>query len=252
MKKVIEEEAVSEVVGTILVLAITVVLFSAVFVYVQQFPLATTSKQITVVQQLSYNVNTHTLFENLTDKSGSILLRNDTYFVVLIDNHEYSTNLANLRVKSPYENSSSLFEPGDTITWNSSYVGATVRENSSINSMLLYRPSNQVLWQSINNVSSGLSISVFYVNPSPIKANGTFTIFVQINTFDPNGTTAYLNLTSLYGMAYNKSMNVYSLSENELNFYFEGIAPSSIPSYSMAKLYVSCDDISVNSEINLS
>ena len=116
MKKVIEEEAVSEVVGTILVLAITVVLFSAVFVYVQQFPLATTSKQITVVQQLSYNIDTHTLFENLTEKTGSILLRSDTYFVVLIDNHEYSTNLANLRVKSPYENSSSLFEPGDTIT----------------------------------------------------------------------------------------------------------------------------------------
>ena len=64
----------------------------------------------------------------------------------------------------------SLFEPGDTITWNSSYVGATVRENSSINSMLLYRPSNQVLWQSMNNVSSGLSISVFYVNPSSIPS----------------------------------------------------------------------------------
>jgi len=127
-----------------------------------------------------------------------------------------------MRVISPYANSSSLFEPGDTILWNSSSVGATIRENSSINTMLLYKPSNQVLWQSRNNISSQVSISIFYVTPSPLKALETFTIVVQVNTFDPNGTTAYLNLTSLYGMAFNKSMSVYSTTENEENFYFEG------------------------------
>ena len=49
----------------------------AVFVYAQQFPLATTSKQITVVQQLSYNIDTHTLFENLRNESQPDITSND-------------------------------------------------------------------------------------------------------------------------------------------------------------------------------
>ena len=70
LKEIRREEAVSEVVGTILILAITVVLFAAIFFYVQQFPLANPSQQVTVYPEISYNPASGILYENITLKAG--------------------------------------------------------------------------------------------------------------------------------------------------------------------------------------
>ena len=152
LSKIKNEEAVSEVVGTILILAITVVLFATVFVYVQQVPLATAPEQVTIYQEISYDANSHVLYENLSDKGGSILLRSETYLIVLVNNVEYSSVLTSLQVSDPYGNASKYFEPGDSILWNSSSIGAKVSNGSKINSILFYKSTNQVLWQSENDL----------------------------------------------------------------------------------------------------
>lgn len=252
MRKVREEQAVSEVVGTILILGITIVLFAAVFVYVQQFPLATPSEQVTIYSEITYNPNSHILFENLTDKAGSILLRSESSLVILINDNEYSNLLSSLHISSPYKNSSNYLEPGDTITWNSSSTGSPVSSNSTVNSMLIYKPSNQILWQSRNSLSNQVAITAFYVTPSPMKANESYTIVVQVHTYDPNATVVHLNLTSLYGINLNTTMDLYSVSGNTASFYYLGTSPASIPAYSVAIVFANSGGSTLTSEIDIS
>ena len=246
------EEAVSEVIGTILVLAITVVLFAAVFFYVQQFPLASPSEQITVYPEISYNPESHVLFENLSVKAGSIILRSETYLIVIINNVEHTNQLTNITILSPYGSTSRYLEPGDSIQWNSTSIRADVTDNSTVTSILFYKPSSQVLWQSKNNLSSQQSISAFYVTPSPIIANKSYTIVIQVNTFDPNGTEVYLNLTSLYGTEFNTSMSLYRTSGDSAIFYYYGNSPHSLPVNCFAYVTVITGGIALKSELDLS
>ncbi|MEM0135509.1 MAG: type IV pilin N-terminal domain-containing protein [Thermoplasmatales archaeon] len=251
MKEVKEEEAVSEVIGTILVLAITIVLFAAIFFYVQQFPLANPSEQITVYPEISYNIHSEVLYENLTIKAGSILQKSDTYLIILINNIEHTESLNNIKIVSPYGNSSAYLEPGDVVMWNSSSIGITVPANSSINSILFYKPSNQVLWESKNMLSNQILISSLYAIPYPLQGNKSFEIVVIMETYDPNGTSVYLNLTSLYGREFNVSMSLYSYSGNSATFYYYGLSPNIIPKNSTAYVTASSDGVILNSELNL-
>ncbi|MGC8561989.1 MAG: type IV pilin [Thermoplasmata archaeon] len=252
MKEVRREEAVSEVVGTILVLAITIVLFAAVFFYIQQFPLANPSEQVTVYPEISYNPHSQILYENITLKAGSILPRSNTYFIVIINNKEFTTPTTNIKLGSPYNNSSIYLEPGDVLMWNSSLTGVTIPENSSVTSFLFYKPSSQILWQSKYVVSSQLSISSFYVTPFPVKPDTSFEIVLDVETYDPNGTTAYLNLSSLYGSNFNVSMHLYSTSVSTVTFYFYGSSPDVVPANSTAYVTVNANGMIQNSELILS
>ncbi len=251
MKRIKEEDAVSEVVGTILVLAITIVLFAAVFVYVQNFPLATPSEQITIDSEISYNPTTHILYENLTDQAGSPLLRSQTFLLIMINTVEHSSVLSSVNIETPYGNPSRYLVPGDEILWNSSSLKLNESGNFTVISYLFYKPSNQIVWQSKNYLSNQISINAFYVVPFPIKANDPYTIVIQVNTFDPNSTIVNLNLSSLYGFPVNKTMNLYYVSGDTASFYYEGISPSSIPDNSSANAFATCGATSASSELYL-
>lgn len=251
MRDTRKEEAVSEVVGTILVLAITIVLFLAVFAYVQHFPLATQSEQVTIYQELYYDPVSMVVTEKLSDKTGSILPTGETFLIVLINGTAYSKPISSLQIYSPYGNNTGLLKPGDIITWNSSFTGVSVANDSTISSILFYKPSNQVLWQSRNVISDQLSISAFYVTPSPIRANETFTVIVQVSTFDTTDTSAHLNLTSLYGTGMNVTMDAYSTSGSVESFYYTGKAPPTIHSNSFITAFVEADGVSTISQIDV-
>ncbi|MCL4450575.1 MAG: type IV pilin N-terminal domain-containing protein [Candidatus Thermoplasmatota archaeon] len=251
LKEIRREEAVSEVVGTILILAITVVLFAAIFFYVQQFPLANPTQQVAVYPEISYNPDSRILYENITLKAGSILPRSDTYLIVVINNREFSTPATNLKVQSPYSNSSIYLEPGDVLMWNSSSIGINIPENSSVTSFLFYKPSSQVLWQSKYITTGELSISSFYATPDPLKPDASFEIVLEVETFDPNGTSANLNLTTLYGYNLSVSMNLYSTSGNFVTFYFYGNSPHVLSDNSTAYVTVHSNGMLVHSVIIL-
>ena len=246
-----EEEAVSEVVGTILVLAITIVLFTAVFVYVQNFPLAAPSEQITINAELTYDPNTDILYENLSDQAGSLLLRSQTFLIIMINNVEHSTVLSSVNIVSPYGNSTKYLEPGDEIFWNSSSLNLDLSGNPTVGSLLFYKPSNQILWQSKNYLSNQISVSAIYVTPSPIKPNDSFTIIVQVYSFNPNTTVVNLNLSSVYGTQVNETMTLYYTSGDISSFYYTGVSPSTLPANSTAYAFVTCGSSSASSELHL-
>jgi flagellin-like protein len=251
VKRIKYEEGVSEVIGTILILAITVILFSAVFVYLQQLPPAQTSEQITVSQEISFNSSSHTLYENITEKTGSILQRSGTYLTILINGKGYTDVISSLEITDPYGNSSGNFEPGDTIHWSSLSRGINVPGNSVVHSILFYKPTNQIVWQTQNNLSDTLSITAAYYYPSPLVANSSFTITVQVFTLDVGGTHVYLNLTSFYGNYFNRSMIPYGVSGNLANYFYSMTAPSLIARSYEVVIYASSSNVSETEDIYL-
>ena len=244
MKRVKYEEGVSEVIGTILILAITVILFSAVFIYLQQLPPAQTSEQITVSQEISFNSSSHTLYENITEKTGSILQRSGTYLTILINGKGYTDVISSLEITDPYGNSSGNFEPGDTIHWSSLSRGINVPGNSVVHSILFYRPTNQIVWQTQNNLSDVLSITAAYYYPSPLIANSSFTFTVQVFTLNVAATHVYLNLISPQGGNSNRSMILYDVSGNLADYFYSATSQSHISSGYEAVIFATSPGVS--------
>lgn len=251
LKEPVREEAVSEVIGTILILAITVILFAAVFAFVQHIPPAGETDQITLSSDTYYNPISHHLFENMTVETGSTLLSNQSYIILTVNGKVYSVAVSSLKIVGPSLGGHAYIVPGDTIEWNSSDVGVELTNNTSVHFMIYYRPSGQILWQFESFLASQISISSLYSSPSPIIAGEDFTVVVEVNTYDPNGTVAYLNLTSLYGVSTNVSMKAYSISGETLTLYYVGMAPQQIPAKSYALVFVSADGYNIKSVLPL-
>ncbi|MCL5789065.1 MAG: type IV pilin N-terminal domain-containing protein [Candidatus Thermoplasmatota archaeon] len=251
MRRIKEEDAVSEVVGTILVLAITIVLFAAVFVYVQAFPLAVPPKQVTIDSEISYDPSSHILYENLSDMAGSPLLKSETFLLVMINGVEHSIPLSSAKVVIISPGISNYIEPGDKILWNFSPLILNSSDTITVSSYLYYKPSNQILWQTSSYISGQISIGALYLIPSQIGANSSFTVIVQVDTFDPNATTVSLNLSSLYGFYVDREMSLYYISGNVSGFYYEGISPPSLPANFAIVATAFCGNVSASSELQI-
>lgn len=239
MREVKSEEGVSEVVGTILVLAVTVVLFSTVFAYVQYIPAANIPQQVVLFPEFSLNGREHILYVNLTEKAGSILVRNAAYLMIFINGKEYTNSLTSLQVTGPINGGSDkYFGPGDTVHWNSKIESIEISDNSTFYSLLFYKASNQTLWKSQNYTGNQISVISAYSIPFPLVKKQQFTIVVQIFTLDTSSTSVKVNLTSLFGNNTNESMISYLVSGNLLTYYYSTIAPTRIPANASALVYL--------------
>lgn len=238
MKEVRYEDAVSEVVGTILVLAITVALFSTVFVYVQVLPPANSPDQVTFSSDFSYSPTRGILHINLTEKAGNILSTNEYYLMVSIDGREYSTPLSSLNFTGPLDQGNhNNLGPGDTVHWKSSLDSIAVSDNSTFYSVVVSRNGGQLLWKSQDYTASQLSINAVYSSPNHLVGGQNFIIVAQIFTMQPSFTHVFINLESISGYPVNETMTLYTQSSNTLTFYYNSIAPSTIPSNAVILIY---------------
>ncbi|MEM0138667.1 MAG: type IV pilin N-terminal domain-containing protein [Thermoplasmatales archaeon] len=145
LKSIRPENGVSEVVGTILIIAITVILFSSIFVYVEQIPRPTLPVQVYFSSEVSYSAS-DIMYENITDEGGSIVQLSSLTLVLLIGKDVLRFPLDELSV-TPHQ--SSYLEPGDTIHFSYSLAGEQI---SSVESIIEYAPTGQVLWESSYSV----------------------------------------------------------------------------------------------------
>ncbi len=252
MKQIRREEGVSEVVGTILVLAITVVLFSAVFVYVSQIHRPVAPQLINVNSEIYFDGRSGILYENVTEVSGSVLSRDGAYLMVFINGTEASYPSSSLPITGPQGNETDHLGPGDTIHWNSGLLDVGVSANSSFKSELFYEPSNQVLWQSQNYALNEFSITSEYVTPFPVLPGKSFTLVIEISALDSSSLSVFVNLTSLFGNATNSSMHLFSSSGNQYTYYYSVVAPMNVPPGSHAEIYAISGKSSQRAEVDLS
>ncbi len=245
MRIVYREEGVSEVIGTILVLAITVVLFTTVFVYVQHIPSAQKSAQISIIP--NFIVTNGSLYITLNDKSGTPLDINNTYFSVMINGTVYSSTLAGLasQVNSGLTSSNGYFNAGNILWWNSTGRGITITQNTTYGALIFSKQYNQIMWQSQNYFTSFLNsfgIISAYTSPYPIIPSQYFDIFVQVySTSFANATYVYGNISTLNGSRSLDNVSFLLLSgQGNIKTYYTSLqAPSFIPSNASARIIAS-------------
>lgn len=192
---------VSEVVGTILILALTVVLFSSIFFFVNTFPKPATQSASQFQGQLYYTVTskgshtwTNVTYATITHLAGPVVYSFNTYIYVVSQAHPQNTTtvygLASGGLSSSW---------GTGQVWNVSLVAdhLTTPDNITITVVaggtVVYR---QIL------PGTNPSIPPIFENEGTVPTlpvvNSKFSIFVQIS--DPflatNSHKVYLNIST--------------------------------------------------------
>jgi len=223
LKQVRGEAGVSEVVGTILILAITVVLFTAVFAYVSQIPKTSSPVQIYFSSTLSYSNSTGIIYENVTDEGGNIVLRNNTDFIVMTAGNIYRFSSWDLYVTSQFPHPSSYLEPGDTIHWSSVLLDGK-KLSGELRTMIQYTITGQILWEATYNISS--TFTDFKENTgksySYLLPGSEFTLLGSSGEHGFSGNTFQLNLFFTHSFQY---IHPYTLQPVHSNSSFSTGVP---------------------------
>ncbi len=247
MKEVQREEAVSEVVGTILILAITVALFATVFTYTQHIPPPSKTSQTIIYPSISLSGN-H-IYLNLSDRGGSTYASNETYLIVNTNGSTHSFLLYIITGKGS-------FGPGDNIYLNGSKFDLNISNGSSFYVLLFSKQFNSIIWQSQNFIGKSLSVLNVQVVPSPIIPSQSFTVIADVYTLSPSSTVVRLNLPSSFitsGGSSNISMNKYPTTGNIVQYYAEYTSPVSIPASAFANVtaYIPSSGIKAYDNVSL-
>lgn len=218
MKEVYKEEGVSEVVGTILILAITVALFATVFAYTQHIPPPSKSYQAIISPDIY--VRNNVLFVNITDKGGSTFFANELYLIV-VTNTTYSYPVSSIPPNL------STFGPGSSFFFSSAGK-FNVYPNSHISVFLFSKQYNGIIWKESPFSMGGVLITYGYITPSlaPLQYS---TVYAEVYSFDPSATELYLNASSVLGAHHNSIlMNVSGTTGNIVNYYYTFQSPAEI------------------------
>ncbi len=212
----IKEKGVSEVVGTILILAITVVLFGTIFTYVQHIP--PPQKTGEMIIQSSISVSGNNTIVQLTDLSGSQFSSNYTYLDIIYGGSIKSIPIYEI-LKKPQ------FGPGDTVSLNLLDYGITVQNTSELQLIIFSKQYNQILWHTSGYNLSNIYILNAYAVPIPINPNSYFNIIITVYSIY-NNTTLNVNLTKFLGKGYNFTATLTTQYGNFRDYYLSVSTPA--------------------------
>ncbi len=150
-KRPTAHSGVSEVVGTILVLLITVIIFSAIIVWVFTIPTPTSSERVDIDGRLSglYAGSTWTGAQvNLTHRGGDSLFKGSTRVFLTIDNTTHILNTKGTHFDGVSVKSYGIGGPDEI--WNIgetwAYLNETILEDAQVSVMVVDLDKGLVLW----------------------------------------------------------------------------------------------------------
>ncbi len=139
-----KDDGVSEVIGTLLILAITVALFATVFTFVNTMPRATSYVQVTIYPE--YSENSNYFYLNLTFVSGNPIKASGIICAISVNGKVYSSSNQNQYWIIPAEN---YIYPGNgpssTIMFKAPNSGNAF--SGKFYAYVDYRPTTQIIWQ---------------------------------------------------------------------------------------------------------
>jgi flagellin-like protein len=222
------KRGVSEVVGTILILALTVVLFSSIFFFVNTFPKPATQPTSQFQGQLYYSYaasGTHTWTNvshvTITHLGGPVITGFNTQIYVVSQAHPQNTTAV-------YNLTSGGLGSGNSVTWGTGQIWnlslvadhLTIPDNITVtvvaNGVVVYRQTLPGTNPTIPPIFDQEGTS-----PSNPGNNSPFSVFVQIT--DPflrtTSTAVYLNLTTP-GMTCGTALSTYPATTGEYRFVY--------------------------------
>ncbi|MFP3318410.1 MAG: type IV pilin [Thermoplasmata archaeon] len=206
------EKGVSEVIGTLLILTITVVLFSSVFYYVATMP--PPQSRVYASFQASYFIDNEG-FANITIKNvgGESLNAASTNIIFVFTNNTGTFTAIHPLTDFVLQLKSTTWNVGSSIVYNSSIDKVHVTYLSGITLYIIDKNSNSLVWQEVlSGQLPGLYISGLSYSPNPIPSGTsyltTFTAYVIYNLNTNQIPKVYLDLSSVKGS--NVTMNYVS------------------------------------------
>jgi flagellin-like protein len=219
------KRGVSEVLGTILILALTVVLFSSIFFFVSTFPKPATQPASQFQGQLYYTLKgtkTYINYLTITHLAGPVIYAFNTQIYVVSQAHPQNTT-AVYSLSSGGLGSSASASWGTGQTWNVSLLSGPHLITPDNITVTVVSQGNVVYRQVLPGTNPTIPpIFENYGNvPSNPKINQTFSIFVQIN--DPFLSTSsqlvYLNLTTP-GLSCGPHLGTYPATTGEYRMVY--------------------------------
>ncbi|MGC8992221.1 MAG: type IV pilin N-terminal domain-containing protein [Thermoplasmata archaeon] len=250
IKKYMREKGVSEVIGTLLMLAITVTLFSSVFYYVATMPPPQTQVYASFKAQYYYYQN-GTFKIIIYNVGGESLNAKTTELLIFILN---PTNRVTYLLSNPliYEQINSYyFSPGMHFTYYSWWNGIkNIGPQSSITLYLIDKLNNQIVWYDvIQGYMKSLEIIGISYFPQPFPAlvnfNGKILAYVIYN---PSGQIPTVKITIPKMNIFYKNMSYLS----PMTFYFQSTFSSISPGNYTVKINAILNNINISYYGNIS
>lgn len=181
-----DEGGVSEVVGNIMILGITVVLFSGIIAFVQQMPVPEQTTKADFVASLVFSSNYRHANLTLEHAGGKVLSVDKVLILVTVNNTNYD-----YRLTDDPSWTGDLWTTGKAWriqldgTTSSSVIVATVVDLEKSNAIWTSQVTGGVGGNPPNILQRYIDSDPSTSTPDPVKANDTFTLFVKIE--DPDG-----------------------------------------------------------------
>ncbi|MEM3397101.1 MAG: CARDB domain-containing protein [Thermoplasmata archaeon] len=185
------KKGVSEVLAQLMILTITVVLFSTIFLWVHALPPAQGYPKTELRGGMEIKgVSPYTYYINLTHINGEPLEYNSTviYVSVVADGSSYVLNIRNGTTKY-------LLQPGDVWSWT---LSKTFISNVSVK--IVNPIKNYVVWQALLTgyiPDEAPSIVERGTTPDPVVIEHEFKVWAIVRDADLNYNSVYVNLSSI-------------------------------------------------------
>ncbi|MDD1771571.1 MAG: FG-GAP-like repeat-containing protein [Methanomassiliicoccales archaeon] len=192
--------AVSEIIGNLLILAITVTLFSSVMFYVMNMPSPEEDTYADMNYEISDLLSDNSRWVNITHKGGQTLINSSTDIYI----YEYDSVLSAYNAFAVYISNSTPsigeeWTPGET--W--CYCLTDIDENTPISIIIVDTSTGDAVWDA--DLVGGQVTTTYApiignrgTTPSTIVAGSTFIIYATVS--DPNDdldeNSVYVNATS--------------------------------------------------------
>ncbi len=198
-----KDSGVSEIIGDILILGITVVLFTSIFFYVNAIPTPTAQTyadfQATVTQPVAHGLTFQEIL-NITHLGGQNLNSGTTSIVVQINQTTFVYQL-------PEGNSvgtTGILGPWTQSQWETNQVWSVNQTNITSGAVvaisIINTASNYVVWSAVLTGKSNIATVVIqraYASPSPVTPGKKLTVTAVVlgNVKYVNASVYYLNST---------------------------------------------------------
>ncbi len=234
-----KESGVSEVIGTLLMLAITVTLFSSVFFYVSTLPPPPT--QVYASFQVKYlpNYNNGSFILYLQNLGGESLNAYTTKLELLGTNPSFYVGIdfSNPEILSQLK--SNYFEPGNTIVYKSWWNNVPkINSQTTINLFLIDTLNNQLIYSNLlQGIIKSLQIVGFSYTPVPFYSNQPINAkFFAYVIYNPNNNVLPTLTISIPGFKMNGTMQYYSPFEYMFSYSLVNLAVGNYTVYINATL----------------
>ncbi|MGB9636560.1 MAG: CARDB domain-containing protein, partial [Thermoplasmata archaeon] len=185
---------VSEVIATLLILAITVTLFSSIFAWIQMMPPPTVKRYTELSAKLDvvFDGSYYSFYVNITHVGGDTLYASSTSIIIAPEKftQRYQLKLSDGGIADNWE-------AGEVWSWHTPSI---FDSTSSVVVQIIDTVKNLLVWSSVlypKETNTPPAILERGVLPDPVSVGGQFKVWAIVKDEDLNFNSVYVNLTSI-------------------------------------------------------